>query len=192
MTAPKRSEGRIPNTSGIMATRGDHLMGTFSEYRQYSAGKIMAAGNATSVMVTMRVENRRNNPVMIHRIFLPPLKRGMFLFVHSKGQQGHEPGPLDLCGQFLLVPRACAGNPSRQNLSPFSDEILQNMGRFIVDGEALLLAEFARLSLIVLLPSRATLGPWRSFLHIRLLHLPVLLLVQAQAGVPPWVQDLAS
>jgi hypothetical protein len=36
------------------------------------------------------------------------------------------------------------------------------------------------------------LGPWRSFLHIRLLHLPVLLLVQAQAGVPPWVQDLAS
>ena len=124
----------------------------------------------------------------IHGNHLSPPKKGMSLIVHGEGNKGHYPGPLDLRGQFLLVMRTGACYTSRQDLSPFSDEVFKYMRCLVIDGQRLLFAEPARLPLIVRLLFATCLSSWRSVLHVRLLPPPVLVLVLPRAAAQPSAQ----
>lgn len=73
----------------------------------------------------------------------------MSLVVHGEGNKGHDPCPLYLRGQLLLVVRTGACDPPRQDLATFSDEVLKNMGGLVVYGQGLLFTEPACLSLII-------------------------------------------
>lgn len=77
----------------------------------------------------------------------------MGLVVHREREEGHDPRALDLVAQLLLVAGAGARDPPGQDLPPLGYEVLEDMGRLVVQGQRLVFAEPARLAPVVrLLP----------------------------------------
>ncbi len=87
--------------------------------------------------------------MIIHRVLLSPPIRGMSLVVHGEWNKGHDPCPLYLRGQLLLVVRTGACDASRQDLASFSDKVLKHMRCLVVYGQCLLFTEPACLPLII-------------------------------------------
>ena len=86
---------------------------------------------------------------MSHRVLPLPLGSGMSLVVYSKRDQGHDPGPFDLGGQFFLMECAGACDPPGENFTSLCDEILQHMRCLIIDGQSFFLTEPAGFSLVI-------------------------------------------